>query len=200
MKTAEVMRVLRISRPTVYNYRVSGKLTGKLLPNGSWDYDQEPVYKILNADVPRKNYIYARVSTPKQKPDLENQLSLLKQWCVATGVQLHGQFADIASGISFDERKDFSILLDDVMDGKVQKVIIMYKDRLSRIGFDLFNRMFKRFGCEIIVVSDIGNPELDSDEVFEELLSLYCYSMKLYSKRKRKAIEELVMKINDGEE
>lgn len=69
MKTAEVMRVLRISRPTVYNYRVDGKLTGKIMPNGQWNYDEEPVYKLLNDDVPRKNYIYARVSTPKQKPD-----------------------------------------------------------------------------------------------------------------------------------
>lgn len=201
MKTKEVMRVLRISRPTVYNYRVSGKLTGKLLPNKSWDYDQESVYKILNADVPRKNYIYARVSTPKQKPDLENQLNLLKQWCVATGVQLHGQFADIASGISFDKRKEFFALLDDVMDGKVQKIIITYKDRLSRVGFDLFHHLFKRFGCEIVVVSEVGNPKLDAEEVFEEIVSLlHCYSMKLYSKRKRKMVEELVTKNSEGEE
>jgi predicted site-specific integrase-resolvase len=35
MKTAEVMRVLRVSRPTVHNYRVQGKLTGKVMTNGS---------------------------------------------------------------------------------------------------------------------------------------------------------------------
>jgi len=201
MKTAEVMRVLRVSRPTVYNYRVQGKLTGKLMTNSSWNYDEESVYKLLNDDVPRKNYIYARVSTFKQKPDLENQLNLLKQWCVATGVQLHGQFADIASGISFNGRKDFFVLFDDVLDGKVQKVIITHKDRLSRVEFDLFHHLFKRFGTEIVVISEVGNPKLDSEEVFEEIVSLlHCYSMKLYSKRKLKVIEELVMKTNDGEE
>jgi predicted site-specific integrase-resolvase len=201
MKTAEVMRVLRVSRPTVYNYRVQGKLTGKVMTNGSWNYDEEAVYKLLNDDVPRKNYVYARVSTPKQKVDLENQLSLLKQWCVSTGVQLHGQFADIASGISFDRRKEFFTLLDDVMDSKVAKVIITYKDRLSRVGFDLFHHLFKRFGTEIVVISEVGNPKLDSEEVFEEIVSLlHCYSMKLYSKRKRKMVEELVTKTNDGDE
>ena len=65
MKTAEVMRVLRVSRPTVHNYRVQGKLTGKVMTNGQWSYDEEAVYKLLNDDVPRKNYVYARVSTPE---------------------------------------------------------------------------------------------------------------------------------------
>ncbi len=201
MKTAEVMRVLRVSRPTVYNYRVQGKLTGKVMTNGQWSYDEEAVYKLLNDDVPRKSYVYARVSTPKQKVDLENQLKLLKQWCVSTGVQLHGQFADIASGISFDRRKEFFTLLDDVMDSKVAKVIITYKDRLSRVGFDLFHHLFKRFGTEIVVISEVGNPKLDSEEVFEEIVSLlHCYSMKLYSKRKKKVVEELISERNEEED
>jgi putative resolvase len=126
----------------------------------------------LNDDVPRKNYIHARVSTPKLKVDLENQLNLLKDWCVSNGVQLHGQFADIASGISFDRLKEFFTLLDDVMDNKVAKIIITYKDRLSRVGFHLFHHLFKRISSEIIVISEAGNPRLDSDEEFEEIVSL----------------------------
>ena len=66
-------------------------------------------------------------------------------------MQLHGQFADIASGISFDRRKEFFALLDDVMDNKVSKVIITCKDRLSRVGFDIFHHLFTRFGTEIVM-------------------------------------------------
>jgi predicted site-specific integrase-resolvase len=48
-------------------------------------------------------------------------------------------------------------------------------------------------GCKIIVISEIGSPQLDSQEVFEEIVSLlHCYSMKLYSARKRKKIKELI--------
>jgi hypothetical protein len=43
------------------NYRVQGTLTGKVMTNGSWNYDEEAVYKMLNDDVSRKNYVYARV-------------------------------------------------------------------------------------------------------------------------------------------
>jgi putative resolvase len=37
---------------------------------------------------------------------------------------------------------------------------------------------------KIVVISDVGNKKLDSEEIFEEIVSLlHSYSMKLYSKR-----------------
>ena len=42
-------------------------------------------------------------------------------------------------------------------------------------------------GTYIVVVSEIGNTKLDSEEIFEEIVSLlHCYSMKIHSKRKNK--------------
>jgi len=55
------------------------------MPNGYYDYNDEVVYKLLNRDVKRKTVIYARVSTKKQKNDLENQIGQLKQWCFMNG-------------------------------------------------------------------------------------------------------------------
>lgn len=193
MRTSEVMRILSISRPTVYNYRKQGRLKATLLPNNRWDYDTESVYLLLNKDVPRKIYAYARVSTNKQKKDLENQIQLLKNWCFSNGIQLNGLFSDIASGISFEKRKDFFKMLDDILNKKVKNLIITYKDRLSRVGFELFHYLFKQFGVETIVISEVGNKKMDSEEIFEEIVSLlHCYSMKLYSKRKKEIITELI--------
>ena len=76
-------------------------------------------------------------------------------------------------------------MLDDILANKVERVVITYKDRLSRVGFDLFLHLFRKFNCEIVVMSEVGSAKLDSQEIFEEIISLlYCYSMKLYSKRK----------------
>ncbi len=84
-------------------------------------------------------------------------------------------------------------MLDDILNKKVKKIIITYKDRLSRVGFELFHYLFKQFGTEIIVISEVGNKKLDSQEIFEEIVSLlHCYSMKLYSKRKKENITELI--------
>lgn len=44
----------------------------------------------------------------------------------------------------------------------------------------MFKHLFEHFGCEIIVMSEIGSTKLDSEEIFEEIISLlHCYSMKL---------------------
>ena len=193
MYSKEVCRLLQISKPTLYNYHKDGKIKGDKLPNGYWNWDEESVYSFFNKGVPRKVYAYARVSTTKQKPDLENQIQLLKQWCFSNGIQLNGMFSDVASGISFKKRKDFFKMLDDILQKRVKKVIITYKDRLSRVGFELFSYLFKHFGTEIIVVSEVGSPKLDSQEVMDEIISLmHCFAMKMYSKRKRKIIQELI--------
>ena len=147
----------------------------------------------LNKDVSRKTYIYARVSTAKQKKDLENQINLLKQFCFTNGYVISGVFSDIASGISFEKRKDFFEMLDDIIANKVERVVITYKDRLSRVGFDLFYYLFKKYNCEIVIMSEVGSEKLDSEEIFEEIISLlHCYSMKLYSKRKVQKIKEVL--------
>ncbi len=184
MKAKDVMRLLRISRATLHRYTEKGNIRYTKLPSGIYNYNDEDIYKILNKDIQRKNYIYARVSTAKQKKDLENQIEMLKSWVFNAGIKLDGIYSDIASGISFDKRTDFFTLLDEVIEHRVERVIIVYKDRLSRVGFELFSHLFRQYGTEIIVVSEVGNKKLDSEEIFEEIISLlHCYSMKLYSKR-----------------
>ena len=193
MKAKEVLQILRVSRPTLTKYVREGLVKVTLKGNGQYDYDADSVYQVLNKDVVRKTYVYARVSTPKQKHDLDNQVQLLKTFCFQNGYVLNGVYQDIASGISFEKRTQFFELLDEVLAGKVKRVVITYKDRLSRVGFELFSHLFAKHGCELIVMSEVGSTKLDSEEIFEEIVSLlHCYSMKLYSKRKNKVIKELL--------
>ena len=193
MKAKEVLRILKVTRQTLSNYVKNGLLEVTILRNGRYDYKNESVYKFLNKDVQRRIAIYARVSTAKQKNDLENQIELLKTYALMNGLQIGEIYRDIASGISFEKREQFFTMLDEIIAGRVCKVLIAYKDRLSRIGFELFRHLFAQFGCQLIVISEVGSPKLDAEEIFEEIVSLlHCYSMKLYSARKRKKIAELV--------
>ena len=200
MTAKEVLRVLQITRPTLTKYVKEEKIKVVVKGNGRYDYDADSVYKMLNKDIERKTYLYARVSTPKQKQDLENQVQLLKNFCFQNGYIINGVYQDIASGISFDKRKQFFDLLDEIMAGMVNRVIITYKDRLSRVGFELFTYLFKKYGCDIIVISEVGSEKLDSQEIFEEIISLlHCYSMKLYSSRKAKKIKEILEEDDSSE-
>ena len=190
MKANDVLNLLRISRKTLHVYASTGKIRFTVMPNGFYDYNDADVYKLLNRDVKRKTVIYARVSTVKQKEDLEDQIQQLKQWCFMNGYTINGVYSDIASGISFGKRKEFFNMLDEITNYKVEKVIITYRDRLSRSGFDLFKHLFEKFGTEIIVISEAGNQKLDSEEIFNDIISMiHSYSMKLYSKRNKNSIE-----------
>ena len=193
MKAKEVLKLLRISRQTLTKYVKDGIIKVEVLPNGRYEYDENSVYLFLNKDLKRKTYIYARVSTSKQKHDLENQVELLKQFCFTNGYTVSGVYSDVASGINFEKRSSFFEMLDDIIDNKVERVVITYKDRLTRVGFDLFYHLFKKYNCEIIVMSEVGSEKLDRQEIFEEVVSLlHCYSMKLCSKRKIQKIKEVL--------
>jgi len=193
LKSNEVLQLLQISRPTLTKYVKEGLIKTTTLPNGQYNYDKDSVYKFFNKGVERKTYIYARVSTQKQKPDLDNQINLLKQFCFSNGWCINKVFSDVASGISFEKRKEFFSMLDDIISGKCERLVITYKDRLSRVGFELFYHLFKKYNTEIIVMSEVGSEKLDSEEIFEEIVSLlHCYSMKLYSKRKVQKIKAVI--------
>lgn len=189
MKASEVLKILRISRGTLSKYVREGKI--KTLPScTSWnEYDDNDVYSLINKRE-RKIFIYARVSTLKQKKDLENQIESLKLYSASKGYKISGIYSDIASGISFDKRKDFMDMLNLILDNEVEKVVITYKDRLSRVGFDLFKDLFSAFGCNIEVMYGSFDKITDEKEIFEEIISLlHCYSMKMYSRRRGKLLE-----------
>ncbi len=127
MKAKEVLNLLRVSRNTLTKYIKLGIIRVVELPNGQHDYNDDDVYQKFNKGMERKPFIHARVSTQKQKKDLENQIDLLKQFCVSNGWKLHGVYADIASGLSFEKRKEFFNLLSAIMKHEVERVVITYK-------------------------------------------------------------------------
>lgn len=192
MKANEVMKVLQISRATLARWRKNGTLKATKLPSGQYDWDANSVFKLLNRGETRKTYLYARVSTTKQKPDLQNQIEALQAFTLRQGYKVDGVFQDVASGISFEKRKEFFKLLDLVIAGKVDKVIITYKDRLSRVGFDLFKYLFAKYHTEIVVMSELTDTKTDQQEIFEEIVSLlHAFSMRMHSGRRKKIKQAL---------
>ena len=102
-------------------------------------------------------YIYARVSSQKQKDDLQRQVEdLQKQY------PNHKVVTDIASGISF-KRKGLLSILEQVLSGNVDEVVIAYRDRLCRFGYELLQYIFKKKGVKLVVLnaSEHSSPETE---------------------------------------
>ena len=193
MKCNKVLSLLNITRQTLCRYVKNNTIKVNELPSGQYDYDEESVYKVLNKNLDRKNVIYTRVSTQKQKPDLANQKKTIELYCLKNGIQISDIYSDIGSGINFD-RKEFQRLVNDVVNHKISKIYITYKDRLSRVSFDMFKNLFNNFNCEIVVLNDVDDNKLIEKEIFSEIISLIHYfTMKVYSsrrQRKLKCVEE----------
>ena len=143
MKAKEVMKILNICRTTLYKYTKDGTLKSIQLDNGYFDYDEKSVYSLLKKD-DRHNVIYARVSTYKQKIDLNMQISKIQTYCTENNIQINLIYSEISSGLDLD-RPQFSKLLDDIFEYKIKNIYISNKDRLTRLSFRTYKIKIKDF-------------------------------------------------------
>jgi len=91
--------------------------------------------------------------------------------------------------MTFD-RKEFNILLEDVLSYKIDTVYISYKDRLARTSFNMIKSLFERYGTKLVVIDEETNKKTFEQEFLEEVVSLiHSFSMKMYSKRRKRKLD-----------
>lgn len=125
----------------------------------------------------RDSYIYARVSSSKQKEDLQRQVKLLQK-----RFPNHKIITDIGSAINF-KRKGFKTILRNLFNGNVKEVVVAYKDRWSRFGFEMFEWIFQLHGSQLLVMeTKYKTPE---QELAEDLMSITTvFTARYYGSRK----------------
>lgn len=188
MLAKEVMSVLNISRVTLCRYVKQGFIGVFQKPNGKYEYNENDVYAFIGKKKEKGNtkvISYARVSTQSQKEQLKEQSHRIYESCISKGLSLDEQIEDIKSGMSGD-RRGFDKLVQSVIRGEVKAVVIENKDRLIRFGFDILEKIFRYFGCSIIVLNDSVSNKSYEQELTEDLISIIHYfSMKSYSHRRK---------------
>lgn len=188
MKAREVRKLLGITYVTLNNYIKQGKIRYTKINSNHYIYNEEDVYKLIGVKKEkhkRINVTYSRISNKPRKNDLKEQSNRLYNFSVSKGLSIDKQFEDIKSGISFD-RKGFNEMLNLIINGKVECVIIENKDRLARFGFELLEYLFKLYGTKIIIANDEIPNKSYEQELTEDLISIIHYfSMKSYSNRSK---------------
>ena len=84
----------------------------------------------------RRTVAYCRVSSQAQKPDLANQRRVLEEFCKQRQIQVDEWMMEIGGGLNF-KRKEFLRLVDAMLDGQVERVVLAHQDRLARFGYHL---------------------------------------------------------------
>ena len=203
--TEEVRNIFKIHNQTLYNWRKSGKINFIRLTPKNILYKREDVNTLLNKikldNLPliiKKNIIYTRVSTNKQKDNLIKQKQILTDYCNINGVIPDLILSEVASGMN-EDRLEFNKLLDLVVKNEVNTIYITYKDRLTRFGFDYFTNLFLKFNTKIVVLNNPINEENLEQELTEDLISIiHHFSMKMYSNR-RKQLKDMQKQLENKE-
>ena len=150
----EFAELIGKSKQTLINWDKNNTLKPAYITNGGHRmYSHEQLNKVLGIE-PQKRIVvgYCRVSSKKQKDDLERQVKYVKEYMVSKGYQFE-VITDIGSGINY-KNKGLNQLIDMVTDRKVSKIVIFYKDRLVRFGFELIENICNKFGTEIEVIDN----------------------------------------------
>ena len=190
MKAKQVLQIMNITRVTLCTYVKKGYIKATKLENKTYDYDEDSIYKFMGKTKERVNVIYARVSTYKQKGDLNRQVEKIQNYCNNNEITVDVLYQEIASGINF-ERKEFTLLLQRVFNHEIDTIYISNRDRLTRLSFITMKSVIEQFGTKIQVLTN----ELDyREELMEELLNItHLFSTKMYSNRRIKKKPEKVL-------
>ena len=193
-------KILGVSAQTLRN----GDKKGKLHPhhtssNGYRYYSHEQLNQVMNVkpNLDRIVIGYCRVSSNKQKDDLERQIENMKLYLTAQGKPFE-IISDIGSGIDY-KKKGLKELMKRISQNKVDKVVVFYKDRLLRFGFELVEYIASLYDCDIEIIDHTEKTE--QQELVEDLVQIITvFSCKLQGQRAnkvRKLVKEL---IDDGGE
>ena len=196
-KTAkEIRKIFGITTQTLYNWRVNKTIGFKQITPRKFIYDLDTTNMFSEQKNPRINIIYCRVSQVKQRNDMYKQKEILSEFANKNGYLVDKVFEEIASGMN-ENRVKFDELIGLVLDHKVNKVFVTYKDRLTRFGYIYFEKLFSKFDTEIIVLNDDKISSFEQ-ELTEDLISIIHYfSMKMYSNR-RKLLRKVELEIKES--
>lgn len=93
---------------------------------------------------------YCRVPSSAQKEDLAKQVENVRMYCIAKGYNFK-VITDIGSDTDYT-KKGLNELLNEVMSGNAERVVILYKSTLIKFGFELLEKVFNKFGTSIEII------------------------------------------------
>jgi putative resolvase len=167
-------------------------------PSGHRYYSQKQLNHFLGIKgikPDRKVIGYCRVSSNKQKDDLERQVANMQTYLLAQGKPFK-VITDIGSGINY-KNKGLLELIDLISQNKVEKVVVLYKDRLLRFGYELVEYIASLYDCTIEIIDTTEKTE--EQELVEDMIQiLTVFSAKLQGKRANK-VKKMIRELREDD-
>jgi len=186
LRVSEAAKILGVGNSTIRLWIRQGRIRavriGKL-----WRIPQSEVERLTRGR-PKgdRAVIYARVSSRKQKKEgnLERQIERLKKYCTAKGYRIVATISDVASGLK-EDRIGLKKLMDMAENGEIDIVVVEFRDRLTRFGFEYLERYFASNGVRVEVVEETEKSYVE--EMIEDFAAIIIsFAARIYGLRSQK--------------
>nr|WP_275900688.1 IS607 family transposase [Paenibacillus periandrae] len=188
-------KMIRVTPQTLRNWEKKGTLIPHCKSGNGYRYYTETQYRAFlggGSDIKKIVIGYCRVSSVKHKDYLERQIEHVRTYMIAKGYSFE-VITDIGSGINYN-KKGLLEVVERLARQEVSKVVILYKDRLLRFGFERIENFAKMFGAEIEIIDNTEKTEeLELEEDLIQIVTVF--SCRLQGKSANKAkrmIKELL--------
>lgn len=199
VKGAVYQRLYKVSTHSLREWADTGKVDSVRTPGGI------RLYKLPDAEhTPLANHdskaciSYIRVSSPKQRDDLERKRAYMHSRCPGNEI-----VADVGSGINF-KRKGLLAILDRANKGTVSEVVVASRDRLCRFAFELIEHVLKQKGVKLTVLESAdGTPEQELSDDLLSIVQIFCcrrHGRRRYAASKRVQDEKDQTESDEGTE
>ena len=184
---------LGVSVSTLRRWDETGVLVAQRTPKGHRRYDLSKINPNLTrnkVEQQRKTIAYACVSSHDQKSDLQRQIEMLELYCSAQGWSFE-VISDLGSGMNY-HKKGLKRLLDDILDNKIDRLVLTHKDRLLRFGAELVFALCEARQVEVVIINQGENLSFEEELAQDVLEIITVFSARLYgsaSKKNKKLIE-----------
>jgi len=195
---AEAAEKFSLSRRSLIRYEADGLIDPVRTPGGQRRYPESELLRLYGLEAKAKPDgnmagLYSRVSTRKQAEsgNLERQTQRLKEYAQAAGFDTVEVYEEIASGLN-ENRRQLRKLMKAIIAGKVNVVVVEYKDRLARFGYTYLELFCESHGAQIEAIEEKASDD-ENEELVKDLISVVTsFSARLYGRRGgRKAKKEL---------
>ena len=165
VKGEKYKKLYSVSTQTLRSWADTGKVESVRTPGGVRLYKlPEDQHLQLQNQAAQLSISYIRVSSGKQKDDLERQRTFMLDRFPDNEV-----IADIGSGVNW-KRKGLLAILDQANRGNVKEVVVASRDRLCRFAFELLEYILKQRGVQLTVLD--SKDASAEEELSDDLLSI----------------------------
>ena len=167
----EASKHFKVTPKTLRLWAIGGKIEYEKTEGGHYRYKIN-----TSSGTERRKIIYARVSSRRQEKDLSSQIKYLKRKYPS-----HECLTDVGSGLNY-KRSNFKAILEQLFKGNIEEVVVSYRDRWSRFGWEMFQWMFTIHGAKLMASN---SKKLSKEqELSEDLMAIvHSFSSKCYGQR-----------------